>query len=116
MSQIRLYVDEDAAEHAVVNGLVAHGVDVITVFDVGKDTEPDNEQLLFAAGDGRTLNSLNVRDFCRLRSEFLAQGKEHAGLIVVPRQRYSAGEKVRRLVALIQTVSAEEMVNRLEFL
>lgn len=33
MSQIRLYVDEDAAQHAVVEGLRNHGVDVLTILD-----------------------------------------------------------------------------------
>jgi len=40
----------------------------------------------------------------------------HGGIIVIPRQRYSVGEKIRRLCALIDSVSAEEMRNRLEFL
>ncbi len=30
MSQVRLYVDEDAEEHAVVQGLRARGVDLLT--------------------------------------------------------------------------------------
>lgn len=35
--------------------------------------------------------------------------------IVIPDQRYSIGEKVRRLAALLSSVSAEEMVNRMEY-
>jgi hypothetical protein len=116
MSQIRLYVDEDAAERAVVEGLRARGIDVLTVFDVGRDSDEDGDQLAFAAGEGRCIYSLNVGDFCRLHQQFLAQGQEHAGIILVPRQRYSAGEKIRRLVALVNSTSSEEMRNRLEFL
>jgi hypothetical protein len=33
MSLIRLYVDEDAAEHAVVMALRSRGIDVLTVFE-----------------------------------------------------------------------------------
>ena len=42
MSQIRLYVDEDAAEHAVVDGLRNHGVDVVTILEVGMTSATEN--------------------------------------------------------------------------
>ncbi|HJS06874.1 MAG TPA: hypothetical protein VJ809_04415, partial [Pirellulales bacterium] len=60
--------------------------------------------------------SLNVGDFCRLHTEFLARGRDHSGIVIIPRQRYSVGEKVRRLRELIDSTSSEEMRNRLEFL
>lgn len=116
MSRIRLYVDEDAAEHAVVDGLRSYGVDVLTVFDVGRDSASDVEQLEFATSNGRALYSLNVADFCRLHKEWLTSSNDHAGVIVIPRQRYSVGEKIQRLENLVDTVSAEDMRNRLEYL
>ena len=116
MSQIRLYVDEDAAEHAVVEQLRAHGVDVLTVSDAGTSGDDDDAQLVLATSQGRTFYTLNVGDFCNLHKQFLSEGKEHAGIIVIPRQRYSSGEKLRRLLELITLVTAEEMRNRLEFL
>jgi len=115
MSQIRLYVDEDAAQHAVVEGLRSHGIDVLTVLDVGVTGESDEEQLTFAAAQGRAIYTLNVADYCRLHTEFLAAGRQHSGIIVIPRQRYSVGEKVRRLLQLADTLTAEQMRNRLEF-
>ena len=60
--------------------------------------------------------SLNVRDFCRLHQDFLIQGNDHSGIVVVPRKRYSTGEKIRRRIELIDSVTAEQMTNRLEFL
>ena len=116
MSRIRLYVDEDAAEHAVVDGLRNRGVDVVTILEVGMTSATDEEQLDFAALQGRSIYTLNVDDFCRLHSQLLSEGREHAGVIVIPRQRYSVGEKIRRLMELIDSVTAEEMRNRLEFL
>ena len=53
MSQMRLYIDEDAAEHAVVLGLRNRNVDVLTVFEAGMDSRDDHDQLSYAAGDGR---------------------------------------------------------------
>jgi hypothetical protein len=46
----------------------------------------------------------------------MAQGKSHAGIIVVFRQRYAVGEQMRRLLQLISMKSAEEMRNNLQFL
>ena len=116
MSQIRLYVDEDAAEHAVVDGLRNRGVDVLTVLETEMISANDEGQVDFATSHGRSVYTLNVDDFCRLHREILLADKQHAGIIVIPRQRYSIGEKIRRLMGLIDSVTAEEMRNRLEFL
>ena len=116
MSQIRLYIDEDAAERAVVDGLRNAGVDILTVFDAGMDQRNDRDQLVFAAEERRTLYSLNVGDFCRLHRDFLASQHERAGIVVLSRQRYSTGEKIRQLLKLIEAITAEQMKSRLEFL
>jgi DNA-binding transcriptional MerR regulator len=116
MSQIRLYVDEDAAERRLVRSLRSRGMDVLTVIDTQMESATDEEQLDFAISQNRCLYSLNVGDFCRIHAEFLNAGKEHAGIVVIPRQRYRLGEKIRRLAELLGTVTAEEMRNRLEFL
>jgi hypothetical protein len=116
MSLIRLYVDEDAAQLAVVEGLRRRGIDVLTILETGMVGATDEEQLEFAGSQARTIYTLNVDDFCRLHSELLSQGKEHSGIIVIPRQRYSIGEKIRRISELIDSCTAEEMRNHLEFL
>ena len=116
MSQVRLYIDEDAAEKPVVEGLRDLEIDVSTVLDSDSAGASDEEQLQFAAADGRCLYSLNVGDFCRLHSEYLKSGIEHAGIILIPRQRYSIGEKIRRISEFVESITADEMRNRLEFL
>lgn len=116
MSQIRLFIDEDAAEHALIESLRARGVDLLTVVEAGTSGEEDDAQLALATSQDRTFYTLNVGDFCLLHKQLLSEGKEHAGIIVIPRQRYSRGEKIRRLIELISLVTAEEMRNRLEFL
>ena len=50
----------------------------------------DERHLEYATTQGRVLYSFNVRDFYRLHTAFLAQGKAHAGIILAPQQRYSA--------------------------
>jgi hypothetical protein len=43
-------------------------------------------------------------------------GESHAGIILAVQQRYSVGEQMRRLLRLIDTLTAEEMRDRIEFL
>jgi hypothetical protein len=99
-----------------MEGLRQSGVDVLTVVEAGRDEASDAEQLAFAAIEGRVLYTFNVGHFSRLHRQFLTQGREHAGIAVIPRQRYSIGEKIRRLMALVETITAEDMRNRLEYL
>jgi hypothetical protein len=99
--QIRLYVDEDAMACALVRGLRARGVDVITVLDAGMSEQDDLAQLECVTQHGRVLYTFNVRHCCHLHAEYMAQGKSHAGIIVVFRQRYAVGEQIRRLLQLI---------------
>ncbi|MFC2172656.1 DUF5615 family PIN-like protein [Acidobacteriota bacterium] len=116
MSDIRLYVDEDAAENAVVQGLRARGVDVLTTAEAENLGSSDEEQLAFAIGQHRTIYTFNAGDFARLHADCLKQGLDHAGIILIPDQRYSIGEKIKRLAKLIHSVTAEDMVNRIVFL
>jgi hypothetical protein len=116
VSAPRLYIDEDAAEKAVVMALRQHGFDVLTVQEAGGHSLGDDAQLRFAAANGRVLYSLNVSDFARLHQEFSARGEEHAGIILIPRQRYSIGEKARRLQDLLESTDAEALRNTLHFL
>lgn len=116
MSQVRLLIDEDAAESALVEALRHHGIDVHTVSEGGRGGETDVALLSFAASAGRVLYTLNVGDFARLHQAFLAASRPHAGIIVIPRQRYSVGEKIRRLFDFINGASSEDLQNTLTFL
>jgi hypothetical protein len=116
MSRIRLYVDEDAAETAIVEAIVAAGFDVVTAAQVSRHGEDDEFQLDFAAGQGRVMYTLNVADFARLHAAFLTGGREHAGIMTIPAQRYGVGEKLRRLLDFMNRTTAEEMRNRIAYL
>jgi hypothetical protein len=116
MSEVRLYVDEDSCELAVMHGLRARGIDLLTAMDAEMLATGDTEQLDFATQMGRAIYALNVKDFAKLHRDYLLAGKEHSGIIAIPEQRYSVGEKIRRLAELLSTVSAEEMRNQMEYL
>jgi len=116
MSAVRLYFDADAMQRAVVRGLRARGVDAITANVAGIAGATDEEQLEFARNDGRVLFSFNSSDFQRIHTQYLSRGETHAGIILASQQQYSIGERIRRLLRLVATRSAEEMRDCLEFL
>jgi hypothetical protein len=114
--KVSLYLDEDAQNVRLIRALQARGVDVIAAWNVGMRQRDDEEHLLFATTQGRVLYGFNIRDFYRLHTEFLTQGRSHAGIILAMQQQYSIGEQMRRLLKLVATKSAEEMKDQVEFL
>jgi predicted nuclease of predicted toxin-antitoxin system len=113
---IRLYFDEDSMRRSLVRALRARGVDVVTALDAGMVERSDVEHLDYATEQGRVLCTFNVGDFYRLHSDYLVQGKSHAGIILMRQQYYSVGEQMRRLLRLVASKSADEMKNWVEFL
>ena len=116
MADVLLYVDEDAGEDAVVKGLRARGIDLVTTAEAHQLGATDAEQLSTAINLRRTIYTFNVGDFALLHHESLERGLEHAGIIVIPDQRHSTGEKIRRVAEFLKSVTAEAMLNRMEYL
>ena len=116
MMTIRLYLDEDAMDQALVQALRARNVDVITALDAGMIERKDADHLDYATEQGRVLCTFNVQDFYRIHSDYVAQGVPHAGIILMRQQHYSVGEQMRRLLKLVASKSADEMENWVEFL
>lgn len=101
---------------ALVVALRARGADVCTVVEAGLQGKDDSSQLQWAAANGRAIYTFNVSDFCKLHSKYLERGDAHAGIIVVPRQRYTVKQQIRLLLNLLKTRSAEDMRNTVWFL
>ena len=116
MSRIEIYIDEDAMDTDLVAALRSRGITVITALDAGLAGKSDDEQLAFASEHGCVLYTFNVSDFYRLHTERVDAGREHAGMILAPQQRFSVGEQLRRLLRLRATVTIATMRNHVEFL
>jgi hypothetical protein len=58
----------------------------------------------------------DIGDYNRIHSEYISQNKTHAGIILAPQQRYGVGEQLRRLLRIINSRTAEQMQNNVEFL
>ena len=112
----QLYIDEDSMDRDLVRALRARGVNVITAQDVGMMGRSDEEHLLFATSQGRVLYSFNRGDFFRLHSQYVAEGKSHAGILLARQQHYSVGEQMRRVLKAMAVRSPADMKDRVEFL
>jgi hypothetical protein len=80
VSQIEIYIDEDAMDSDLVAALRSRGVIIITALDAGLVGKSDDEQLTFASDHGCVLYTFNVSDFYRLHTRYLDAGQEHAGM------------------------------------
>jgi uncharacterized NAD(P)/FAD-binding protein YdhS len=114
--KISLYFDEDSMARSLVAALQARGTDVQTVVDAGLRGKGDEIQLEWAASKKRVVYTSNASDFGSLHKAYLEKGGEHAGIIVVPRQRYTLRQQIRLLLDVVKMHSAEDMRNRLLFL
>jgi predicted nuclease of predicted toxin-antitoxin system len=113
---IRLYLDEDSMQHALVTALRARGMDVATALEDGMVDRADSEHLDHATRQDRVLFSFNRRDVYQLHSQYLTEGKSHAGIILARQQEYSTGEIMRRILRLAAAKSADAMQDQVEFL
>jgi len=84
VSQIKIYIDEDAMDSDLVAALRSRGVIVITAFDAGLAEKPDEEQLACPTAHECVLYTFNVSDFHRLHTQWISAGREHAGMILAP--------------------------------
>jgi Domain of unknown function (DUF5615) len=109
---IKLYFDEDSMSHAVVHGLRARGVDVMTALEVDLLEHADEEHLSFAASERRALysfniGSFNIGDFQALHTTWLQESKSHAGIVLARQRAFGVGEQVRRLLKLLAQLTPE---------
>lgn len=109
--RIKIYADENVTI-AIVEGLKRRGVEAWSAIEKGRLGLSDEEQLRYAVEEKATIFT-HDDDFLGMAAE---SGIEHCGIIYVHQQRLSMGECIRRLKAIVETASPEEMHNRILFL
>jgi predicted nuclease of predicted toxin-antitoxin system len=110
---IRLYLDEDV-NVLVADLLNARGFDVLTSRDAGKLQASDEEQLNYAVREQRTLVTHNRSDFEYLVRTYFDREKKHYGVILAV--RHPPQVIVKRLLAILDRITADEMENQVRYI
>jgi hypothetical protein len=113
---IRLYHDHNFHERFAVD-LRRHGFDLVMAREMGHQLLSDEDHLTWATGQGRALLTHDLRDFVPLARRWNFEGRQHAGIILSEQPGpTSYGVLLRRLLRLLDTLTADDMVNRVEWL
>ncbi len=110
---ISLYVDEDVSV-LVAAILRARGFDVVTTGAAGLLGADDASQLNYAVAAQRTFLTHNRIDFEVLANAFFQSGQTHYGIIIA--RRHSPYEIARRVLLILNHVTADEMVNQVRYI
>ena len=110
---IRLYLDEDVHKRVAAALRLRH-FDVISAHEIDRLGADDDAQLRFAAEHDRALFTFNTTHYLHLHQVWFQEHKEHAGIIVS--DQLPIGETIRRLLKLLNQVTADEIRNQLYWL
>lgn len=112
VTRIKLLLDED-----VWTGLAAAlrkaGHDAVSVNELERKGLADEDQMAFAAAEGRAILTHNIQDFAPLAEVYFNQGIFHSGIIVS--RHFEKGELLRRTLALLDALTSEQLANTLRF-
>lgn len=108
-----LYIDEDVPL-SLAQALLNRGVNISTTQNTGNTGNSELQQLIYAKEENRVLLTHNKKDFILLHKEFLANKRQHCGIIVT--DQLPVGTLLRRMMKLWFILDAHDMENRLEFL
>jgi predicted nuclease of predicted toxin-antitoxin system len=98
---MRLYLDEDLSPQ-IAQRLRRAGVDAVSAVEAGNVQFSDREQLRYAAAEGRTLVTRNVRHFVVLAKEAIARQEPHAGIVLCASSL--RGFEIARIAAALERV------------
>ena len=110
---IALYFDADI-QFQITAQIEKHGYDVVHAHALKHSNWTDEQHLVFAAENNRALYTNNIQDFEPLYQKWWAARRQHSGIIVSP--RWEAGVIVHRLLKLLNTLTADEMINNYKHL
>lgn len=89
------------------------GYDALSAMEAGCKGFSDEDILAYAIAQDRAVLTHNIRDYAPLAETYYVQGIEHPGIIVT--RRFEKGELLRRILALLETLTAESLANTLRF-
>lgn len=110
---IELYFDEDV-DVLIAQFVRARGFVVVTTQEAEQLRNNDAEQLAYAVNQHNTLLTHNRVHFEALAQTYFAAGQPHDGIIVAVRR--PPREIARRLLRILNAVTAEEIHNQVRYI
>ena len=110
---MELYLDEDV-DVLVADLLRARGFAATSTRDAGNLQARGCGELAFAVSRQETLLTHNRADFALLARTYLATCQSHYGIIIAT--RHPPCEIVRRLLLILNQVTADEMQDQLRYI
>ncbi|WP_129672704.1 DUF5615 family PIN-like protein [Candidatus Chloroploca sp. Khr17] len=110
---IDLYTDEDV-DVLVAEMLRGRGFDVATTREAGQLGRNDDDQLAYAVAQQRAFLTHNRTDFEMLAETYFQRGHQHYGIIIA--LRHPPQEIVRRLLLVLDQMTADEFIDQLRYI
>jgi len=111
---VSIYLDADV-ERMIAKALRQQGYTCHAADEVDMKRASDEAQLEYAARMGYALVTYNVEHFAPLHTRYLREGWEHSGIVLIPK-RWGASEVLRRLLNLLNVITADEIRNDVRWL
>lgn len=108
-----VYLDEDVSTF-VARLVRARGFEALAADEAGNKGLTDAEQLDFAVRSGRAIVTHNRTDFEALARQYAAAGTKHFGIIIAVQRR--PAEIARRLCALLNSETADELIDQVRYI
>lgn len=90
------------------------GFDVVHVNEADLVGTPDDKIMAYAVGEHRAVVTFNIRDFIPLAVQYYEDGEEHYGVVLS--NQLSRGELQRRVIKLLKSITAKELMNAVRYL
>ena len=109
----KLYLNEHLSPR-LAEQLRQYGFDVTSTLELGMGEADDDEQLAYAVSEQRAIVTFNHKDFAVRHERYVAEGKEHWGIVLSTEETIDVLR--RRLLRLLNTLSAEELKDQIRWL
>ncbi len=110
---IELYLDEDVSV-LIADLIRARGFSVTTTHNAKNLGKSDVEQLEYAVNKKKVLLTHNRVDFENLAKDYFIEDKTHHGIIIAVRRL--PNEMTQRLLMILNSVTADEMINQIRYI
>lgn len=110
---IELYLDEDV-DVLLADLVRARGFVVLTSREASQLGAEDVRQLEHAVSLGMAMFTHNRTDFEALAEHYFTEGRSHCGIIIAVRR--PPYEIARRLLAILNLVTSDEMENQIRYI